>query len=124
MQNQPELHPAIVSMVSLAAAIAARDPEMAACHLDRLRKAGIPEHQIRPVVELAQHIRDEAGSSLDTVLEGQAAPAPEVGEACCSADEGCCPPVDSRAEASPPEPMETPAVGGCCGDAGGGRGCC
>jgi len=36
--------------------------------LERLRKAGIPQHQIDAVIEIARHIRDEAGQELDAAF--------------------------------------------------------
>ena len=107
---QPPLHPAIVSMVSLAAGIAAGHPDMGLCQLDRLRGSGVPEHQIAAVVEIARHLREEAGQRLDAAFDEAAAPpAPvkpkvdkgrpagiqvaDAGEACCTPTPGgqsCC----------------------------------
>ena len=65
MTNQPQLHSSIVAMISLASAIASRHPDMGLCQLERLRNAGIPEHQIETVIEIARHIRDEASDKVD-----------------------------------------------------------
>lgn len=73
MDNQPPLHPAIVAMVSLAAGIAANHPAMGQCQLARLRQAGVPEHQIAAVIEIARHIRDEAAQQLDAAFAEAAA---------------------------------------------------
>ena len=97
-----ELHPAITAMVSLAAAIAGKHPNMGQCQLARLRDMGITEGQIATVVEIARHIRDEAGQKLDAAFDHgarQAADAPpaEAGAAeataCCSSTASgtrCC----------------------------------
>ncbi len=106
-EQAPELHSSIVAMVSLAAAIAARHPDMGLCQLDRLRQAGVPEHHIRTVIEIARHLRDEAAEKLDAAFderaaaEPAAAPSPRNGlagiavteEACCTPTPGgqsCC----------------------------------
>jgi hypothetical protein len=67
--NQPTLHPAIVSLVSLAAGIAANHPAMGQCQLARLRELGVPEHQIAAVIEIARHLRDEAAQKLDHAFD-------------------------------------------------------
>ncbi|WP_428544650.1 hypothetical protein [Profundibacter sp.] len=90
MDNEPQLHSNIVAMVSLASGIAANHPAMGQCQLERLRGAGVPEHQINAVIEIARHIRDEATEKLDFAFDAAAndtAPvvAPE-GETC-----GCTP---------------------------------
>ena len=67
--SQPQLHSSIVAMISLASGIASRHPDMGLCQLERLRGAGIPEHQIEAVIEIARHIRDEASQKLDTAFD-------------------------------------------------------
>lgn len=61
-----ELHPAIVSLVALAANIAANHPKQGLCQLERLRDLGVPEAHIRAVIDIARHIRDEAAQTLDS----------------------------------------------------------
>ena len=80
MDEQPQLHSSIIAMVSLAAGIAAKHPDMGQCQLDRLRKAGVPQHHIDAVIEIARHIRDEAAQKLDAVFDERASAAdtPEV----------------------------------------------
>ncbi len=107
MSEQPQLHSSIVSMVSLAAGIAAKHPDMGLCQLDRLRQMGVPEHQIQSVIEIARHIRDEAAEKLDAAFDEKAAPekpkvskgkpigikVTEAGGACCTPTPGgqsCC----------------------------------
>lgn len=88
MQEQPQLHSNIIAMISLASGIAANHPAMGQCQLQRLRSAGMPEHQIDAVIEIARHIRDEAAQKLDVAFDEQAAEAkPAIeGESC-----GCTP---------------------------------
>ena len=72
MTDQPQLHSSIVAMVSLASGIAANHPAMGQCQLARLRSAGVPEHQIAAVIEIARHIRDEAAEKLDFTFDEKA----------------------------------------------------
>lgn len=96
MTEQPQLHSSIVAMVSLASGIAANHPAMGQCQLQRLRDAGVPEHQIAAVIEIARHIRDEAAQKLDTAFDKQAAAAKPatVGESCdctpTASGQSCC----------------------------------
>lgn len=71
MADSP-LHPSIVAMVSLAANIAANHPKNGLCQLERLRGFGIAEEQIAMVVDIARHIRDEAGQMQDSTFNEQA----------------------------------------------------
>ncbi|MBI1285934.1 MAG: hypothetical protein GC183_16640 [Thiobacillus sp.] len=103
---QPQLHSSIVAMVSLAAGIASNHPDMGQCQLDRLRKAGVPQHQIDTVIEIARHIRDEAAQKLDTdfdeaavvpskpkVEKGKQVDIKATGSACCTptaSGQSCC----------------------------------
>ena len=92
MSEQPnlpsQLHSSIVAMISLASGIAAKHPDMGLCQLERLRNAGIPQHQIDTVIEIARHIRDEAAQKLDTRFNEEAIIAKNEAEA-----SGCCDPV-------------------------------
>ncbi|MCW8828062.1 MAG: hypothetical protein OQK94_03285 [Gammaproteobacteria bacterium] len=93
MTEQPQLHSSIVAMVSLAAGIAASHPAMGQCQLQRLREAGVPEHQIDAVIEIARHIRDEAAQKLDAAFDAQAVESkPVVTESC-----GCSPTASGQA---------------------------
>lgn len=101
MTEQPQLHSSMVAMVSLAAGIASNHPAMGQCQLERLRKYGVPEHQIETVIEIARHIRNEAAEKLDHAFNDQAkfseiaetAVPLASGETCCSATlngQSCC----------------------------------
>jgi len=72
MSEQPQLHSSIVALVSLAAGIAAKHPDMGLCQLDKLKEMGVPEHQIDAVIEIARHIRDEAAQKLDAAFDEKA----------------------------------------------------
>ena len=88
MSEQPQLHASIVAMVSLASGIAANHPAMGQCQLERLRSYGVPEHQIKTVIEIARHIRNEAAQKLDAAFDealGGKQPAASSDETCgCS----------------------------------------
>lgn len=99
MTTQPQLHPSIVAMVSLAASIAANHPSKGLCQLARLRELGIPEHQIDTVIEVARHIRDEAGEKLDAAF-------------------------DEEAVQGQPAAPATTGTGSCCGTTASGQSCC
>ena len=83
-----------LAMVSLAANIAANHPKKGLCQLDRLRSYGVPEKQIDIVVDIARHLRNEAGKMLDhefntASVPGQAPTSltlavPADGAGCCS----------------------------------------
>jgi hypothetical protein len=74
MSNAATLHPSIVAMVSLAANIAANHPKKGLCQIERLRAYGITEEQIDMVVDIARHLRDEAGQMLDAAFDEEARP--------------------------------------------------
>ncbi|MGM0412527.1 MAG: hypothetical protein ACQERG_04385 [Pseudomonadota bacterium] len=121
MTDKPNLHPSIVSMVSLGASIAANHPSMGLCQVSKLRELGIPEHQIDTVIEVARHIRDEAGDKLDAAFDAEAGTAAaEV--ATGSEGGGCC----GAAESAPEPDLEAAREdeGGCCGTTASGQSCC
>ncbi len=125
MSNQPSLHASIVAMISLASGIASRHPDMGLCQLERLRAAGIPEHQINAVIEIARHIRDEASQKMDFAFDEQA----HIAEAVTGAESaGCCDSQDVAIETQPccgsiePEPVATESCG--CTPTPSGQRCC
>lgn len=96
MADSP-LHPSIVAMVSLAANIAANHPKKGLCQLERLRGFGIAEEQIDMVVDIARHIRDEAGQMQDAAFDEEAKLAAAVSPAPSFSPEpakaSCCTPT-------------------------------
>ncbi len=112
--SQLPLHPSIVALVSLAANIASNHPKQGLCQLERLRGYGITDEQINMVVDIARHIRDEAGQSLDTSFNEAAKlvtipPVPQKG-------------FPSVTPTSTPIPPATPAA--CCTPTAKGNACC
>jgi hypothetical protein len=95
MSDTP-LHPSIVALVSLAANIAANHPKQGLCQVDRLKAYGVSQAHIDAVVEIARHIRNEAGEKLDYSFDQamtNSAPAPTEGGACCTptaSGQSCC----------------------------------
>jgi SAM-dependent methyltransferase len=72
-QTVPELHASIVALVALAANIAANHPKQGLCQLERLKDLGVPAAQINAVIDIARHIRDEAGEQLDADFDEKVA---------------------------------------------------
>ncbi len=102
------LHPSIVALVSLAANIAANHPKKGLCQLERLRGFGIADEQIDMVVDIARHIRDEAGQMQDAAFDEEAKLA-----------------AVAAAAAVPPAPtFDTPAKAACCTPTAKGNSCC
>lgn len=104
MNNSTPLHPSIIALVSLAANIAANHPKKGLCQIERLRGYGVTEEQIDMVVDIARHLRDEAGQMLDAEFDVEARlacapvaapPAPTSGGCCAPAEPaescGCTP---------------------------------
>jgi hypothetical protein len=83
--NATPLHPSIIAMVSLAANIAANHPKKGLCQIERLRGYGVTEEQIDMVVDIARHLRNEAGEMLDAEFEVAAKLAvPPAPTSCCA----------------------------------------
>ncbi|MBN8758822.1 MAG: hypothetical protein BGO61_05620 [Thiobacillus sp. 65-69] len=94
--SEAALHPSIVALVSLAANIAANHPKQGLCQVDRLKAMGVSQAHIDAVVEIARHIRNEAGEKLDYSFDqarGGVAAAQVESEACCTptaSGQSCC----------------------------------
>jgi hypothetical protein len=87
------LPPAILAMVSLAANIAANHPKKGLCQLERLRSLGVPEAQIDMVVDIARHLRDEAGQIIDSEFNAVFVPASNAPVASAASGGACCTPT-------------------------------
>lgn len=61
-----------LAMVSLAANLAANHPKKGLCQLERLRSYGVSEKKIAMVVDIARHLRNEAGEMLDAEFDREA----------------------------------------------------
>jgi hypothetical protein len=101
-----ELHPSVVALVALSAHLASGHPDRGLCQLDKLKQYGVTDAQIDEVVDIARHIRDEAGQKLDASFDearvGKApkptanaklAAVPIAETACCTPTAGgkpCC----------------------------------
>jgi len=95
MTNAAEtvLPPSILAMVSLAANIAANHPRKGICQLERLRSMGVPEAQIDIVVDIARHLRDEAGQLVDKEFDAAFAPGVHADVAPAAPGAACCAPT-------------------------------
>ena len=104
LNEATELDSSIIALVSLASGIAAKHPAMGLCQLEKLRQMGVAESQIETVIEVARHIRDEAGEKIDAAFD-QSSKMGEVNmankeniveeenETCCSntvSGQSCC----------------------------------
>jgi len=87
------LPPTILAMVSLAANIAANHPKKGLCQLERLRSMGVPEAQIDIVVDIARHLRDEAGQIVDSEFNAAFAPVANAAVAVAATGGACCAPT-------------------------------
>ena len=126
MADSP-LHPSIVAMVSLAANIAANHPKNGLCQLERLRAFGIAEEQIDMVVDIARHIRDEAGQMQDAAFNEDAKLAPAPVAAAPRAAELTAPEGESpsrRAGVPNAPPALTRGAAACCTPTARGNSCC
>ncbi len=115
MSTQPELHSSIVAMVSLASGIASRHPDMGLCQLDKLKAAGIPEHQILAVIDIARHIRDEASLKLDSAFDQKT----ELNFIEKVPEDSCCEPPIKNGISIVVESTES-----CCSSTSSGQSCC
>lgn len=93
-----------LAMVSLAANIAANHPKKGLCQMGRLQSYGVPQEQIDIVVDIARHLRNEAGQMLDHEFDTAAS-----GDA---------------VSVSPPASLDTVAAGACCSPTAKGNACC
>ncbi|BCB27370.1 hypothetical protein SKTS_22560 [Sulfurimicrobium lacus] len=84
------LHPSIVALVSLAANIAANHPKKGLCQLERLRSLGVSDAQIDIVVDIARHLRDEAGQMIDSEFNDAFVPAANTAAEPATVTEGSC----------------------------------
>ncbi|BAN36902.1 hypothetical protein SCD_n03103 (plasmid) [Sulfuricella denitrificans skB26] len=88
------LHPSILALVSLSANIAANHPKKGLCQLERLRSLGVSDAQIDIVVDIARHLRDEAGQMIDSEFNEAFAPAANTAAEPAAVTEGsCCAPT-------------------------------
>ncbi len=69
------LDPVTLALVSLAANIASNHPKKGLCQLERLQGYGVAEEKIDLVVDIARHLRDEAGQMLDSEFDAVFTPA-------------------------------------------------
>lgn len=103
--TQTSLHPSIVSLISLAASIAANHPGQGLCQIDKLRELGIGENQIDLAIEIARHIRDETAQKLDAKFDAAYV-------------------ANIATTPSAAKPFNLPVVEACCTPTASGKSCC
>ena len=113
-----EEHDSIVSLVSLAANIAANHPKQGLCQLERLRDMGVPEAHIRTVIDIARHIRDEAGAQLDAQFDEKAEAGPRGTPAIRAG------PAEADMPKAKPLSIPVHEGGACCTPTRSGKSCC
>jgi SAM-dependent methyltransferase len=118
--DAPPLHAAIVSLVALAANIAANHPKQGLCQVEKLRGLGVPEAHIHAVVDIARHLRDEAGQSLDSRFDEQAAALLAAPPPARSAPD----PAKPRVPKGKPLAIPVAEAGACCTPTKSGQSCC
>jgi hypothetical protein len=93
------LPPAVLALASLAAFVAANHPKKGLCQLEILRKHKVPQAHIDLVLDIARHLRDEAGQIIDSEFDAVyaadanvAVPATSGGSCCTPTAKGnaCC----------------------------------
>lgn len=93
MSDATVLPPTMLAMVSLAANIAANHPRKGLCQLERLRSLGVAEAQIDMVIDIARHLRDEAGQIIDSEFNAAFASATKAVEPAAASAGSCCTPT-------------------------------
>jgi hypothetical protein len=120
MDDTPQLHPAIVSLVALAANIAANHPKQGLCQVEKLRSLGVPQAHMDTVIEIARHIRDEAGQLLDLDFDEKTAAIHAASTAQTAPD-----PAKPRVPKGKPLGIPVaPAGEACCTPTANGQSCC
>lgn len=117
MNEIPPLHNSIVALVALAANIASNHPKQGFCQLDKLRDMKVPEAHIRTVIEIARHIRDEAGQNLDAGFDAR------IGEILAAVAEENPQPEKPRVAKGKPLGIAI-SSGPCCTPTKSGQSCC
>ncbi|MFA6902766.1 MAG: hypothetical protein WC236_06775 [Gallionellaceae bacterium] len=87
------LPPATLALVSLAAFVAANHPKKGLCQLEILRNLAVPQAQIDLVLDIARHLRDEAGQIIDSEFNAVFAPQANAAVASVAAGGACCTPT-------------------------------
>lgn len=120
-RSVPELHASIVALAALAANIAANHPKQGLCQLEKLRDLGVPEAHIRSVIDIARHVRDEAGEQLDSDFDEKAA-ALLTGGGSTQTEEA---PPPAKPKVPKGKPLNIPVSGSaCCTPTKSGQSCC
>ena len=100
MNESPALNPAILEMVSLGAAIAARCPSKTQEMVNRLSERGIPDAQLQEVVNASRQVTEQtqarANQVIDAVMGGEKLEScmqrmmSDSTDSCCSSASDCC----------------------------------
>lgn len=84
------LAPAVLALASLAAFVAANHPKKGLCQLEILRKHNVPQAHIDLVLDIARHLRDEAGQIIDSEFDVVYATDAKAAPAAVASTGACC----------------------------------
>ena len=85
--------PEVLALASLAAFVAANHPKKGVCQLEILRKHNVPQAHIDLVLDIARHLRDEAGQIIDSEFDAVYAGGTPAAAAATSSGGSCCTPT-------------------------------
>ncbi len=91
--NDTGLPPEVLALASLAAFIAANHPKKGLCQLEILRNLKVPQAHIDLVVDIARHLRDEAGQIIDSEFDAVYASAEVKAVNVAATGGSCCTPT-------------------------------
>lgn len=87
------LPPAVLALASLAAFVAANHPKKGLCQLEILRKHNVPQAHIDLVLDIARHLRDEAGQIIDSEFDAVYAGGAQAEATAAVSGGSCCTPT-------------------------------
>lgn len=85
--------PATLALASLAAFIAANHPKKGLCQLDILRNLNVPQAHVDLIVDIARHLRDEAGQLIDSEFDAVHVGAAAAAMTAATSAGSCCTPT-------------------------------
>lgn len=87
------LPPATLALASLAAFIAANHPKKGLCQLEILRNLNVPQAHVDLIVDIARHLRDEAGQIMDSEFDAVHASGASPAVTATASGGNCCTPT-------------------------------
>jgi len=81
---------ATLALASLAAFIAANHPKKGLCQLEILRNLNVPQAHVDLIVDIARHLRDEAGQMIDSEFDAVHASSASAAVTATISGGSCC----------------------------------